>query len=760
MAVAKLLHIAYTSTLSLQVLYIDPITGMASPYPLAGVPGIARYSRFEIGILLPSSLQQQIDGFLTTAYNQTGSPTGLNPYDPAQIRVQVDYTLGANSPLTRYGFYYRDIAPAPNYATYSVTPPLSDFTSLVHDSSPWLENQQPPSFRARFAPPAVGHWTFSISLLINNVPVAAATGSFTVTASSHPGFLVIEPSLQKMTFADTGRVFFGIGQNIAFANLVNWGYNLPAVPASFDQQRSYIADLHANEGNFVRLRLDPWSTPIETVERQIFSTDPTTPKPLVNCLTNYDHNQRYHWEFDKTLATCEGNAIYVMLNILSDAYFSPDDPYASPYAYSWENNPYRALLGPSNCQTACNSPDGILDFFSMQHAQGIHQKQLFYINARWGYSPNIAIWEHINETDNLGMSQDHFSGAWRTYFKDCPTPAFKAAVMNWVSVMQTFMDGLYPTHIQTTGFGGYPFVDVHTGQPGQVVTGSAAYEVFSANQYGYNSHFIAERSDPNYAKSTVKVFVDKQRAFVLGEIGMGAVASRYSDRDFHNSVWAGAFSGSIATPLYWEDWDQGEWGVLGQGVTPKLHRSNFTGLSHFIRTHVKFDRGVLHPNQVTDEVIQGPLQIECVDNYYLANARHNVASATYAYGWCQNRYYWSGTDPDNKQNNPKYNAEFALYFAQTTELTTLPYDVMAAGAHPKVIFNNLLPYTVFEFRCFETVTGSQQVGTTIFASSDSTGRLAIPLDLYHDRDLNATPHHYPDLAYTLEYSTLHNQLWC
>lgn len=325
-----------------------------------------KFSRFEIGTSVPAATATAIDNFLATG-------TGLNPYDPDQLKLECIFTHGANS-YTRYGFYYKDFMPNP-------------------DGS-WTEQPTAYPFRVRFAPPETGWFDFTMKLFDHGTNIQNFTGRFWVGAGDDRGHLIMANGLQRKMMFQNGQIFFGIGQNVAYAEP---DFAFPCCIAShntYEDQRSYIEDLADNEGNFVRIRLDPWSNPLVSQQRQFFPSDPT-PKSLQRCVSDWTHNQSHMWEFDQTLGLCEERDVYIMLNILQDQYFSMYDRYRNTHA--WESNPYSTLTSPDL--------QGIDAFFRDQVNRNEFKKLLFYLAARWGYSKHLALWEIVNEVENIGEFQ-------------------------------------------------------------------------------------------------------------------------------------------------------------------------------------------------------------------------------------------------------------------------------------------------------------------------------------------------------------------
>lgn len=491
-----------------------------------------KYERFELGVSLPDNIQNQVNAFLSTGNNGAGK---LNPYDPEQLKIKAEFTQGSNT-YVRYGFYYKD------YQQQS--------------DSDWTYISSPYTYRLRFAPPATGVWTVTVRLLVNNVQPCQFRGTFTVqSGTDNNGFLTIDNYRRRFKFTESGNVFFGIGQNIAGADWVTfnkgpswangWCGNCVADPHSYNEQRSFMDSLASKGGNFVRIRLDPWSNPVESHDVHQFpnSDNPNLTLTPSLCINNYDHNQRHMWEFDSTLALCENRGLYIMLNLLQEQYMGikgDNDP--NHEAPVWHNNPYGALLGDT-------TETGVKAFFTDTLAIKFYKKFLFYVQARWGYSTHIALWGHVNETCNLGTVDGVRTGTNTLYQSDLP---FRANVDAWICSMKTYMEtgdngqGFYPWHPHTTGV-----PSTH-----DLKDGPQCLNVWSRNNYNYE-----EFVNYNYRYRDVVVdHLNKGQPFLHGEIGASERAEcnrmmdKHGDNEFHNAIWAGTFSGALTTPLYWNDW--------------------------------------------------------------------------------------------------------------------------------------------------------------------------------------------------------------
>jgi len=733
---------------------------------------VPQYSRFEIGVQLPADVQTQIDYFLNpnltqapnSSYCQTCTPQGINPYDQSKIQIEVDFTNGTNT-HTRYGFYYQDFSENTvaklNYNQPSNNPMLS---------SPWTPLATNYPFRVRFAPPTVGTWYFNVILKLNGNAVASFTGaSFTATSSSNPGFLTLDNTLNKMKFSD-GTLFFGIGEDIGYADEQVYNF-VPADPYAYQKVRNTVTDLYQKNGNFVRMRFDPWSNPVETNEMQVYNNDPATVKLPANCINNYHHNQRHMWEFDQTLGLCEQHSVYIMLNLLEDQYFGPANLYGS--TYFWPHNPYKALTGQDDGadQTGVSSSidNGVYKFFTDAQAQSNYQNTLFYINARWGYSTNIALWEHINETNNLGNydthTQDPNSGQeiyGQYYNNDNGDPslnAFVTGVQAWTCIMKNYMDNFYPDHTQTTGYGTFRSTDV---------SGLACLDVFSGNNYSgsftNNPDKYANHLNPATGNRIGYVVTGTQmytKPFILGETGELCAGANYSgvdqdapdnnsDIEFHKNLWSSVFSGSITTALWWPNWYQN----VSSAAPASMHRAlNLPALNTFL-TNVNFNQPLYPQNEYPTEIkgltyggsstdFRGDTLRKSVDNFFLLNA---TTSATQGYGYCVNRSYWWLTDPAIYTYDTIYKCSSGdVFHVDPNGAFGINGVAPPNNTDPPVHFYYMQPNTVFDLTLFETA-GATQVGTAA-ATSDANGNLDFYLPFGAGANIDAT--HPPDYAYVL-----------
>ncbi len=636
-----------------------------------GWQNIPRYEKFEMGVKLPASIQSQIDAFLS-------GQAGINPYDPEQIKVECNFNSGA---YFRYGFYYRD---------YYV------------QNNTWIEKPTDYTFRIRIAPEQLYGNRADIKLFVNGVLIESVTRYFNLQNSNNPGHLkMANGNLLKMQY-DNGNIFFGIGQNVAYPIPENVYGNCHAgdcnSPYTFQKQREYLADLAANGGNFTRVRLDALNMLCEWPYRQELNTDPApTNKPLSSYLANYHDNQRYLWEYDEAFETMENTGIKAVLCLLQDQAFSVDGAYDPNHHYTWNNNPYSTITG--------NNLAGCKAFFTNQQSIDTYRKWLFYVQARYGYSTSVAMWQMINETANVAS----------TYAKKhaIEDPTFNNDVKNWVQDMKFVLQQQYPPRPVTTGY---------VSDTNRV---NIAYNlnVWSSNSYtGYIDEDNGRFLDQDYEKRAKTLigsnssnnagYFPNYKPFFWGELGIGDSANivdRKSDRNFHNTIWSSTFTGGISNGLYWNDWEQ----KLGVN-----HRKNFQALKAFTDM-IDFSQR-LEPGLSKDNGV-GQYKRREIHTWYFANTAKNFIA-----GWTKNN---SANWTQDLNMLSQSERTLVILATKLNEDSIAEYTCFSTNQNPETIIENLLSNTTYRVKFYNTYDNANEMDSKTYLSS-SLGRLTFRRAMY------------------------------
>ena len=667
---------------------IDPQAISVVSFHPNGWQNIPRYEKFEMGVKLPANIQSQIDAFLS-------GQVGINPYDPDQIKVECSFNGGA---YFRYGFYYRD---------YYV------------QNNTWVEKPTDHTFRIRIAPEQLYGNRADIKLYVNGVLIESVTRYFNLQNSNNRGHLkMANGNLLKMQY-DNGDIFFGIGQNVPYAIPDNVYGNCKAgdcnSPYTFQKQREYLTDLVANGGNFTRVRLDALNMLCEWPYRQELNTDPAPPnKPLSSYLMNYNENQRYLWEYDRTFETMDNVGIKAVICLLQDQAFSTYGSYDPNQLYTWNNNPYSTITG--------NNLAGCKAFFTNQQAIATYRKWLYYVQARYGYSTSVAMWQLINETANVAK----FTSGVHTIEVD---PSFNADVKNWVYDMKFHLQQQYPPRPVTTGY---------ISDTNQHAQNYINLNVWSSNSYhGYTN--ANKYEDPDYETRGNAMlqngsgYFTQYRPFFWGELGVGDSANimdRKSDRCFHNAVWASALTGGISNGLYWNDWDQ-KYGVN--------HRKNFQALRAFTDM-IDFSQRLI-PGKSKD-VGQPSSQYEDreIHTWWLTNVAKNFIA-----GWTKNN---SANIFQDLGNLTQAERDQVVLSTRIYESTIAQYTCFSTNQNPETTIEDILPWTVYRIKIYNSYDNANEEDV-FTATTNGNGKLTFrrTMPWYNNNPFN------PDYAFIIKPSS-------
>lgn len=277
-----------------------------------------------------------------------------NPYDPAEIRLDVTFTSPAGEEKTVPAFYYQDYEQD-----------LSQSPSRLTAKDEW-------SWRVRFAPDVVGEWAYRVVATAANGSVESETAHFNVVASDSRGFVRIDARNPNYLAFDDGTPYFAVGQNVSWyssggmSDYVTWFDKMQAVGA-----------------NWARVWMASWAFGIEWNDTG---------------LGNYDKRQNRAYQLDSLLEIAKERDIYIMLTLINHGQFNESvDP-------EWANNPYNAANG--------GPLENPVEWASNTEALRLWKQRLRYIAARWGYSTNIMSWEWWNEVNWTPMASASILAPW------------------------------------------------------------------------------------------------------------------------------------------------------------------------------------------------------------------------------------------------------------------------------------------------------------------------------------------------------------
>jgi PKD repeat protein len=395
------------------------------------------------------------------------SATYTNPFDFEQVNLKTKFISPSGKQYVRDGFYMQDyVMNTPNQLT-----PVGQ-----------------PKWLLRFVPDETGTWNYIVSVTDAGGTTNYENRQFVCAASSHKGF--IHRDGNKLKFKN-GEIFQALGVNLAF----QWWWD------GFAIYEDWIDELAANGGNFTKLMMAPWIFEIE------WSQTGTG---------QYLQRQNYAWVLDWVFDQLMEKQIYCQFNVLVTDELRPEG------SFGWNQNPYNSALGGP-----CNEPQ---NFLVNPTAISLYKRKLRYINARWGYSPQLAMWEHISEADATGLYENFGS----------QTSQWLNAMTDYIQTIDTYQRPV------STGFA----IPQHGWDIWNYAgTGSTQLHIYD---------FIPdlEMKIYNYSRWCAQTW---NKPFIISEFALGHVPAEIIQNDpagiaFHNVLWSSMFSGAFGSAMSWW-WD-------------------------------------------------------------------------------------------------------------------------------------------------------------------------------------------------------------
>ena len=416
----------------------------------------------QISLLTPAQTWQRLE------FRISNVPSATNQFDPDLIRLDAAITLPSGRTMVVPGFWYQAYQ-------RSLSGGYEHLTAA--GSAEW---------RVRFTPPEPGTYNLSLTIRTNGqVAGGAVTTNFIATAATplgRTGYVRIGASKAYFETGD-GQALRLIGENVCW----------PGNRGTYDYDTWFPA-LQAAGGNYARLWMCPWAFGLEADQNSL---------------------NRYHldsaWQLDYVLQLAEQRGIYLMFCLDYHGMFE-----VTSSSDTWTNNPYNALNGgPCLNQNA---------FFTNATAKTLYQKRLRYLVARYGYSPNLLVWQLFNEIDNV-----------YAYLKPNDVAAWHGVMGGWLHTNDPF------GHLVSTSLGsGGDRPELWTLPQLDFATYHSYGEPSPASRFST----VAQSSLQRYGKP---VLIDE---FGIDVLGWNRTNDPYL-RGFRQGLWGGALSGSVGTGMSW-----------------------------------------------------------------------------------------------------------------------------------------------------------------------------------------------------------------
>jgi len=544
---------------------------------------VKQFEKLELGIKMNDEITEAVNIFLR---NGNRNPN-INPFDPEQISVEAVFSFsGGNSEKKVYGFYYKE------------------YQRNISDLS-WKEDTTSFPWRIRFAPPETGIYKCEIAIRALNKTWVAKSFYFKCTDSGNKGYIGIKEKEtlngRYLSYSKTGETFFPLGINMDWPGYIDnnspkefieYYHSQNKIPLStvwgslqshqYQYYNLWMKKLKESGGNFFALAMVLWSHYVE-----------------FDKLNNYTARMEESWEIDQIVNKAHELNLHLSLLFSTNQMYRKDE--------RWKDNPYNSAN-----QSLIPGIIDPLDFFKNPDARKYYKKLLRYIVSRWGYSPNILLWEVISEIDVILEDHDYSGNATtRKIFK------------SWYDEMYHYMkNDLGDSHLIS---GSYATQETKYADEKIFVTA----DVSMLHRYGRDKHYnyynrYGDAEDLLNHKKT------KNKPVIHDEMGLGGPCPDYcTDLGFHTNIWATSFMGTFGCGLNWW-WDN--------AIFINGYEKNFLALSEFIKGE-DFATGNYSSHRYKNA---GSMKRSEIESYYLTNG-----DGTKAIGWLHNTSYnWY-----NVQNN-------------------------------------------------------------------------------------------------------------
>jgi hypothetical protein len=513
-------------------------------YPNETPGTVGKFEKLEIGVQFDSTIQNKINRFIN---REAG--TKLNPFNPEDVDVYAEFWVKIED-----SWYFHKRVNAFYYQEFS-----RDIDTLTWDTVTTLHN-----FRVRYAPTGLSIYRCRISAeVFGHATMVASDFTFEVVPSTNKGFMSVGENNRYFEFGE--EPFFPVGHNLLGPedDIKGASYKPNTVPAyGYVNYHKALRHLKESGANYYRYLVSPWQTEIEFEH-----------------LGDYSNRMTNAWEFDNILDTTKALGLKMHFNMA--IHFNWDRPNGDGKIYwDWSasgdslNTPITPWgidgcfrdIDSGYCYRKDLDMEDPRDFFSDVVAIKHYKNRIRYMEARWGYSTEIAVTEILSEASHVGSycelvyTEGHGCGAAsgsikRPYEEDLLT--FPITIMNWHTTMANYMkDSLKTSHL----------ISVSSAGPPDITNGDHSYFIENVDINTFNNYQLAINNVENSA-GYVRDYQSAEgyntnKPFMHSEYGTGSgVYLCDNNASFIHRVCTGSFVGVAALPMTWDSQfdEQGGW---------------------------------------------------------------------------------------------------------------------------------------------------------------------------------------------------------
>jgi hypothetical protein len=289
-----------------------------------------------------------------------------NPFDTNAVTVTAIFTGPDNTPPVRVaGFYSRD------------------FTRTVTPAGERILPAGRPHWKVRFCPATPGNYRYQLQVRDPWGSAEWGPGTFTATATNHPGFVRASTRDPRRFECDNGSAFSPIGDNIRSPFEKQVVDAFPKDERWLESTLAYGRHIE-NMGKQGKNHLELW-TGIGPFGLEWLGT-----APGYHGIGQY--NLQNAWALDRLFEQAEASGVRISLVIDNHGKF------AALWDSEWHANPFNIANGGY-----LRKPE---EYFTDPRAIQAFQNLMHYTIARWASSPSLFAWQLWNAVDLTGSSTD------------------------------------------------------------------------------------------------------------------------------------------------------------------------------------------------------------------------------------------------------------------------------------------------------------------------------------------------------------------
>jgi hypothetical protein len=444
-----------------------------------------------------------------------------NPFNPDVVDVRAVFSLpgsvGAPDRIVEvFGFWWQDFDVNCKNRDYDMGYEADIYTS-----------KGAPRWKVRFTPQEIGtyHWFVTVRE-DGRETVKTERHSFEVVDSKSKGFVRVCPDNGMYFQFDDGSPFVAVGANLP---------HMQSIRAS----EEYFKFARENRMNFGRIHPIVGDQEIEWVPSGEWG------KKWRGIFEHHQYLGRYNlasaWRRDRILDWAEQSGVY-----LSYAWENGAGELSKGDEYSmWSYHPYNKTRGGM-----CEDNH---EYFSNETARKYTKRRIRYYVARWGYSPNIFLWDGPNELD-LAIIQSMW------HENDAKWPVVTA----WQQEMLRYVKQIdHYGHLQASYSGCYPSEYVILPQYEYLRSAYRLPEADLIHRHIYHPDVIGKITcafdtfvgaldtpcnDVEWYKGK-KNLVAFGKPLWIGEWGRTEKASQDTEEALHDAIWCATLNGGMISLL-------------------------------------------------------------------------------------------------------------------------------------------------------------------------------------------------------------------